>query len=50
VTIDQAAAPSNTLVFMLVGIGMLIPVMITYNIYQYVVFRGKVDPDHEHTY
>ncbi len=50
VTIDQAAAPNNTLVFMLVGIGMLIPVMMTYNIYQYVVFRGKVDPDHAHTY
>lgn len=50
VTIDQAAAPNNTLVFMLVGIGMLIPVMMTYNIYQYVVFRGKVDPDHAHMY
>jgi hypothetical protein len=22
--------------------------MMTYNIYQYVVFRGKVDPDHAH--
>ena len=44
-TIDQAAAPLNTLVFMLVGIGMLIPVMIAYNIYQYSVFRGKIDPD-----
>ena len=50
VTIDQAAAPNNTLVFMLVGIGMLIPVMITYNIYQYVVFRGKIDPDNAHSY
>ena len=50
VTIDQAASDSSTLVFMLVGIGMLIPVMIAYNVYQYVVFRGKVDPDALHGY
>ncbi|OYY74202.1 MAG: cytochrome d ubiquinol oxidase subunit II [Gammaproteobacteria bacterium 28-57-27] len=45
ITIDQAAAPTNTLVFMLLGIGMLIPVMIAYNIYQYSVFSGKINPD-----
>jgi len=45
ITIDQAAAPTNTLVFMLLGIGMLIPVMIAYNIHQYSVFSGKIDPD-----
>jgi len=50
ITIDQAAAHTNTLLFMLIGIGMIIPVMLTYNIYQYVVFKGKVDPDHLHTY
>ncbi|MEW5837331.1 MAG: cytochrome d ubiquinol oxidase subunit II [Pseudomonadota bacterium] len=44
-TIDQAAAPSNTLIFMLIGIGTLIPVMIAYNIYQYSVFGGKIDAD-----
>lgn len=48
VTIDEAAASSNTLVVMLVGIGMLIPVMVVYNVYQYVVFRGKIDPDAQH--
>ncbi|GAC1580162.1 MAG: cytochrome d ubiquinol oxidase subunit II [Sphingomicrobium sp.] len=42
VTAMDAAADSMTLVFMLVGIGMLIPVMLAYNAYQYVVFRGKV--------
>lgn len=41
-TSDQAAADSPTLVFMMLGIGMLIPVMIAYNAYQYMVFRGKV--------
>ena len=27
---------------MMVGIGLLIPIMIFYNGYQYLVFRGKV--------
>ena len=37
-----AASDSLTLVFMMLGIGLLIPVMIFYNGYQYLVFRGKV--------
>jgi cytochrome d ubiquinol oxidase subunit II len=41
VTVTQAAADSMTLVFMLLGIGLLIPVMLAYNAYQYMVFRGK---------
>jgi cytochrome bd ubiquinol oxidase subunit II len=47
-SITAAAAASNdiTLVFMMLGIGLLIPVMITYNAYQYVVFRGKVTGSH----
>ncbi|GLU35866.1 cytochrome d ubiquinol oxidase subunit II [Trinickia caryophylli] len=40
--IVQAASDSPTLVFMLIGIGLLVPVMIGYNVYQYTVFRGKV--------
>ena len=43
VTVYQAAAPSRTLVFMLSGIGMLLPIMLVYNAYQYMVFRGKVE-------
>lgn len=46
VTANEAAADSFTLVFMMLGIGMLIPVMITYNVYQYFVFRGKVTGSH----
>jgi cytochrome d ubiquinol oxidase subunit II len=42
VTIENAAASPKTLVFMLTGIGMLLPVMLIYNGYQYLVFRGKV--------
>lgn len=42
VTVEQAAADDLTLVFMMVGIGLIIPVMVAYNGYQYLVFRGKV--------
>lgn len=42
VTVHSAASSSKTLVFMLTGIGMLVPVMLIYNAYQYLVFRGKV--------
>lgn len=42
ITIYQAAAAPSALVFMLTFIGVLIPIMLFYNIYNYVVFRGKV--------
>lgn len=46
ITIYQAAASSSALVFMLIFIGFLIPIMLFYNIYQYVVFQGKVTDGH----
>ncbi|MGB5961279.1 MAG: cytochrome d ubiquinol oxidase subunit II [Coleofasciculaceae cyanobacterium] len=42
ITIYDAAADPSSLVIMIVFIGFLIPVMLFYNIYSYVVFRGKV--------
>ncbi len=45
VTIYDAAAAPSSLVFMIIFIGFLIPIMLAYNIYQYVVFRGKVSGD-----
>jgi cytochrome d ubiquinol oxidase subunit II len=42
ITIYQAAAAPSALVFMIIFIGFLIPVMLFYNTYQYIVFRGKV--------
>jgi cytochrome bd ubiquinol oxidase subunit II len=42
ITIYEAAAAPSALVFMIVFVGFLIPIMLFYNIYQYVVFRGKV--------
>ena len=48
VTIADAAASPKTQVFMLTGIGMLLPIMLIYNGYQYFVFRGKVTPHDQH--
>lgn len=45
ITLTHAASSSKTLIFMLSGIGLLIPVMLIYSGYQYVVFRGKVKMD-----
>jgi cytochrome bd ubiquinol oxidase subunit II len=42
ITIYQAAASPSALVFMLTFVGILIPIMLFYNIYNYIVFRGKV--------
>jgi cytochrome d ubiquinol oxidase subunit II len=42
VTIYQAAAAPSSLVFMLTFIAFLIPIVLSYNIYNYVVFRGKI--------
>ena len=48
ITIAVASASPKTQVFMLTGIGMLLPVMLIYNGYQYFVFRGKVSQDSYH--
>lgn len=45
VTIWEAAAPRNAQLFMLVGAGVLIPIILAYTGYAYWVFRGKIDPD-----
>jgi cytochrome d ubiquinol oxidase subunit II len=40
-TVDMAAASPKTLRFMLVATGVLLPLMLGYNLYQFRVFRGK---------
>jgi cytochrome d ubiquinol oxidase subunit II len=42
VSIHDAAAPRSSLVFMLIGAGVLIPIILTYTAYSYWIFRGKV--------
>lgn len=48
VTLMEAAASEKTLIFMLVGVGFLIPIMLVYNGYLYLVFRGKVHGPNYH--
>lgn len=43
-SIASAASDGPTLAFMLFGIGLVFPVMIGYNLFQYYMFRGKVIP------
>lgn len=43
ITIFEAHASVSSLVFMVTFIGVLIPVMLFYNIYNYLAFGGKVD-------
>ncbi|GGX62186.1 ubiquinol oxidase subunit II, cyanide insensitive [Litorimonas cladophorae] len=45
VTIAEAAAPDKSLMFMLVGALILLPMILAYTAYAYWVFRGKVDPE-----
>jgi len=44
ITIWQAAAPDESLEFLLIGTAVLIPIILAYTAYAYWVFRGKVDP------
>ncbi|MFD1328356.1 cytochrome d ubiquinol oxidase subunit II [Mycoplana ramosa] len=44
-TIWEAAAPEESLVFLLVGTIVLVPIILTYTAYAYWVFRGKMDPE-----
>jgi len=43
-TIWRAAAPDDSLAFLLVGAVVLIPLILGYTAYSYWVFRGKTDP------
>jgi cytochrome d ubiquinol oxidase subunit II len=48
ITIWEAAAPEKSQVFMLVGAGVLVPVILAYTAYVYWVFRGKVSAEGYH--
>jgi cytochrome d ubiquinol oxidase subunit II len=43
VTIWQAAAPDNSLAFLLAGASVLLPMILAYTAYSYWTFRGKVN-------
>jgi cytochrome bd ubiquinol oxidase subunit II len=44
-TIEEAAAPDSSLLFLLVGAAVLVPTILIYTGYAYWVFRGKLDPE-----
>ena len=44
-TIAEAAAPDESLAFVLVGTLVLLPLILGYTAYAYWVFRGKIDPE-----
>ena len=43
ITIREAAAPDNSLYFMLAGVAVMVPIILAYTAFSYWVFRGKVD-------
>ncbi len=45
-TIHEAAAPPESLKFLLPGVLVLVPIIIAYTAYSYWVFRGKIDSAH----
>jgi cytochrome bd ubiquinol oxidase subunit II len=49
-TIEGSAASIKTLIFMICGIGPLIPVMLLYNFYMYYVFKGVIEEKEEGQY
>ncbi|GGG60677.1 ubiquinol oxidase subunit II, cyanide insensitive [Salipiger pallidus] len=45
ITLQDAAAPESSQMFMFVGAVVLVPIILAYTAYAYWVFRGKLDPD-----
>jgi cytochrome d ubiquinol oxidase subunit II len=41
VTVHGAASPHSSLLFLMIGVGVVIPIILTYQAYGYWVFRGK---------
>jgi cytochrome d ubiquinol oxidase subunit II len=48
ITLQMAAAPESSQLFMLVGAALLVPVILAYTAWSYWVFRGKVGHDGYH--
>ncbi len=44
-TIAEAAAPHSSMLFLLTGAVVLVPMILAYTAYSYWVFRGKISPD-----
>jgi cytochrome bd ubiquinol oxidase subunit II len=46
ITVHEAASPHSSLLFVMVGVGVVIPIILTYQAFGYWVFRGKLTPEH----
>jgi cytochrome bd ubiquinol oxidase subunit II len=44
ITVHSAASPDGSLLFVIVGAALIVPIILAYQAYGYWVFRGKVDP------
>jgi cytochrome d ubiquinol oxidase subunit II len=49
ITVHEAASPHSSLLFMTIGVGVYIPIILAYQAYAYWAFRGKVDIEPEVT-
>jgi cytochrome d ubiquinol oxidase subunit II len=47
ITVHAAASPHTTLLFLIVGVGVCIPIIVTYQTYAYWIFRGKFNARQE---
>ena len=47
-TIYEAAAADTSLSFMLIGAGIMLPIILSYTAFAYYTFKGKTG--HEHMY
>jgi cytochrome bd ubiquinol oxidase subunit II len=47
ITVHAAASPHSSLLFLMIGVGAVIPIILTYQAYGYWVFRGKFNPEPE---
>jgi cytochrome bd ubiquinol oxidase subunit II len=49
ITVHAAASPHSSLLFLMIGLGVFVPIILTYQTYGYIVFRGKVGARREAT-
>jgi cytochrome bd ubiquinol oxidase subunit II len=49
ITVRDAASPHSSLLFLTIGVGVVIPIILTYQAYGYWVFRGKLTRHQEAT-
>ena len=47
ITVHDAASPHSSLLFVMVGVGAVIPIILAYQAFGYWVFRGKLTPGHQ---